>query len=72
MFDVAESLRVAFERAGDALNEAQRAVARANAGEAAGRRADAAMAQSAQAAIFTEALIRATRARLEEFKAVTK
>jgi hypothetical protein len=43
----------------------------ANAGEG-GRSADAAMAQTAQAAIFDEALLGAMHARLEELKAVTK
>ena len=53
------------------MNEAQGAVARANAGVG-GRSADAAMAQTAQAAIFDEALLSAVHARLAEIKAVTK
>jgi hypothetical protein len=54
------------------LREAQAAVARANSGTATGRSANAAMAQTAQAAIFTEALLGAERARFEEIKAVAK
>ncbi|MFZ0032340.1 MAG: hypothetical protein WBE79_11300 [Candidatus Cybelea sp.] len=54
------------------MHEAQAAVARANSGGEAGRSADAAMARTAQGAIFTEVLLAAERARLEEIKAVTK
>lgn len=72
MFDVAASLRPALDEARTRLNAAQAAVARANAGGDAGRAADAAMAQTAQAAIFDEALLAATRARLAEVSAVTK
>ena len=54
------------------LHEAQAALADANAGKASGRSADLAMAQTARAAIFTEALLVAERARFEEIKAVTK
>lgn len=72
MFDVGDSLRNAFDEAGARLRDAQRAVAVANAGGNAARSADAAMAQTAQAAIFTEALLGTERARLEEIKAVTK
>src|SRR5580658_1031059 len=71
MFDVADSLRGGLESAATRLQQAQRIVARANAGEG-GRSADAAMAQTAQAAIFDEALLGAMHARLEELKAVTK
>jgi len=71
MFDVAESLRGGLESAATQLQQAQRVVARANAGVG-GRTADAAMAQTAQAAIFDEALLGAMHARLEELKAVTK
>jgi hypothetical protein len=71
MFDVAESLRGGLESAAARLQQAQSAVARANAGEG-GRTADAAMAQTARAAIFDEALLGAMHARLEEVKAVTK
>jgi hypothetical protein len=72
MFDVGESLRDAFSTASGRLREAQSAVARANSGGEAGRSADAAMAQTAQGAIFTEVLLAAERARLEEIKAVAK
>ena len=71
MFDVADSLRGGLDAASDRLRDAQRTVARANAGEG-GRSADAAMAQTAQAAIFDEALLGAVHARFEELKAVTK
>jgi hypothetical protein len=72
MFDVGESLRGAFENARAGLREAQRAIAAANAGQQTGRSSDAAMAQTAQAAIFTEALIAAEHARLAEIKAVAR
>jgi len=72
MFDVGESLRQAFEAARSRLGQAEGAVASANAGKERGRTADAAMAQTAQAAIFTEALLAAERARLQEIKAVAK
>lgn len=72
MFDVGESLRGALETAREQLNDAQGAVARANAGGDAGRSAGAAMASTAQAAIFAEALLGAERARLQEIKAVTR
>ncbi len=71
MFDVAESLRGGLASAAVRLQQAQNVIARANAGEG-GRTADAAMAQTAQAAIFDEALLGAMHARLEEIKAVTK
>jgi len=54
------------------LHGAQTSVALANAGKQNGRSADAAMAAVAQAAIFTEVLLCAQRARLAEIKAVTK
>jgi hypothetical protein len=72
MFDVGDTLRDAADSARSRLKDAQAAVARANSGVAAGRSADAAMAQTAQAAIFTEALLGAERARFEEIKAVAK
>jgi predicted nucleic acid-binding protein len=72
MFDVGESLRNALEDARRRLGEAQSAIAHSNAGAQAGRSADAAMAATAQAAIFTEALLTADRARFEEIKAVLK
>ncbi|HTC30521.1 MAG TPA: hypothetical protein VK702_07300 [Candidatus Acidoferrum sp.] len=71
MFDVAESLRSGLDSAQARLQQAQGVVARANA-SVGGRSADAAMAQTAQAAIFDEALLGAMHARLEELKAVTK
>lgn len=71
MFDVAESLRGGFARAAAEMSDAERAVARANAGER-GRSADGAMAETAQAALFNEALLGAVHARLEEIKAVSK
>jgi hypothetical protein len=72
MFDVGDSLREALHDARSRLYDAQLAVARANSGGATGRSADSAMAQAAQAAIFTEALLSAEHARFEEIKAVTK
>jgi hypothetical protein len=72
MFDVGESLRGPIGGAAQRLRDAEAAVARANAGGSAGRAADAAMAATADAAIFTEALIGAERARFSEIKAVTK
>jgi hypothetical protein len=72
MFDVSDSLRDALSGANSRLRSAQAAVAQANSGKAAGRSADAAMELTAQAAIFTEVLLSAERARFEEIKAVTK
>lgn len=72
MFDVGNSLQGAIERAHLELRDAQRRVAAANAGGRSGRSADAAMAQTAQAAIFTETLLSAEHARLEEIKAVAR
>jgi hypothetical protein len=71
MFDVGLSLRDAFLSAHARLRDAQASLARANAGGL-GRASDGAMAQTAQAAIFTEALLAAVRARFEEIKSVTK
>ena len=72
MFDVGDTLRDALDDARSRLRDAQRAVAAASSGEAAGRAADGAMAQTAEAAIFTEALLNAERARFAEIKAVLK
>jgi hypothetical protein len=72
MFDLADSLREALAQGSRQLHEAEAALAEANTGQASGRRADAAMAQTARAAIFTEALLSATHARFEEIKMVTK
>ena len=71
MFDVAESLRSGLESAARRMRDAQGAVAQANAGRS-GRSTDAAMAQSAKAAVFQEALLSAMHERLSEIKAVTK
>ncbi len=72
MFDVGDSLRDALAAARARLHDAQASVALANSANTMGRSADAAMAQTAQAAIFTEVLLVAQRARFEEIKAVTK
>ena len=72
MYDIGDSLNAALEGARDRLREAQATVAHANSSEGAGRGADAAMAQTAQAAIFTEVLLAAQHARLAEIKTVTK
>ena len=72
MFDVSDGLQSALERARTGLRDAQTQVVRANAGGLAGRSADAAMASTAEAAIFTEALLSAEHARLEEIKSVTR
>ncbi len=72
MFDVGDSLRDALASARARLHDAQASVALASSRNEAGRSADAAMAQTAQAAIFTEVLLGAERARFEEIKAVTK
>ncbi|HYL26339.1 MAG TPA: hypothetical protein VEW74_00825 [Candidatus Nitrosotalea sp.] len=72
MFDVGDSLREALVAARVRLRDAQSSIASANAGNPAGRSADAAMAQAAQAALFTEALLVAEKARFAEIKAVTK
>jgi hypothetical protein len=71
MFDVADSLRGALDGAHRDLLAAQAAVAR-SAIAGGNRSADAAMAQTAQAAIFTQALLEAEHARLAEIKAVAK
>ena len=71
MFDVADGLQAGISRGQERLRDAQSAVAQANAGNT-GRSADAAMAQTAQAAIFSEALLGALHARLDEIKSVTK
>jgi hypothetical protein len=71
MFDIGESLDRGLARAQQRLHDAQSAVAEANAGHG-GRSTDAAMAQTARAAIFSEALLSAIHSRLEEVKAVTR
>lgn len=72
MFDVGDSLREALTTARAQLSAAQAAVARANAGRQTGRTVDAAMAQTASAAIFSEALLTIERSRFEAIKTVTK
>jgi hypothetical protein len=72
MYDVGDSLRSALEAARSGLSQAQAAVARANAGGGAARSADTAMAQTAQAAIFSEVLLSVEHARFEAIKEVTK
>lgn len=72
MFDVGLSLRGAFTTARGQMHDAQADIARANAGNGLERSADVAMARTARAAIFTEALLAAVRARFEEIKSVTK
>jgi len=71
MFDVARSLQEGLEAAQLRLREAQAAVARANAGSRS-RGTDAAMAETARAAMFSEALLSAVHARFEELKGVSK
>jgi hypothetical protein len=71
MFDPGFSLRSAFATARAQLRAAQADVARADAGNL-GRSAESAMARTAQAAIFTEALLAAVRARFQEIKSVSK
>ena len=71
MFDVTDSLKPGLAVAQQRLGDAERHVAKANAG-ANGRSADAAMAQTARAAIFNEALLNAVHARFAELKSVTK
>jgi hypothetical protein len=72
MFDVGESLRSALHGARASLRAAEAAVAQANAVAGGGRGLGAAMATTAEAAIFTEALLSAERARLEELKTVAR
>lgn len=70
MFDVAASLQAGFAKADAQLGQAQRALAEAQI--RGGREAESAMAQTAGAAIFSEALLSATRARLQEIQSVAK
>ena len=70
MFDVAASLQQGLKAGDDRLQTAQNSLAEAN---AMGRSsADGAMAKTAQAAIFTQALLGAVHSRLSEIKAVAK
>ena len=70
MFDVADSLRAALGDARSQLQNASSRVALANAGGLG--ETDGAMADTAKAALFQEALLGVVHARLEELKAVTK
>jgi len=70
MFDVAYSLRGALGDARAQLQDATAQIARANASGSGAT--DGAMAHTAQAALFQEALLSTVHARLEEIKAVTK
>lgn len=71
MFDVGDSFHDALAAGRDRLHQAQAAVARANAGDNT-RSAQAAMAQAAKAAIFTEALLSAEHARFEAIKTASR
>jgi len=70
MFDVADSLRAALDDARSQLRNASSRVALANVGGLG--ETDGAMADTAKAALFQEALLSAVHARLEELKMVTK
>ena len=72
MFDVGATLQAGLDAARKQLAQAQGDVARANASGSAGRAADAAMARAAEAALFTEALLSAQRARLAEIQTAAK
>lgn len=71
MFDLAPQLASALQAANEQLGTSASKTARAetNLGE---RTSDRTMASLAQAAIFSEALLSAIRARLQEIKSVTK
>ena len=69
MFDVAESLRGGLDGANRQLHEAQTALVRAQA--RGGAAAQSALAQTAQCAIFTEALLASIKARFGELKTVS-
>jgi hypothetical protein len=70
LFDASESLRPALQDAQRQLDAAADAIAQANAGGS--QAVDAAMTRTAQAALFSEALIGAVHARFAEIKAATK
>lgn len=72
MFDVIQSLRGAFAASRERLSIAEDRTARAGAGVSNGARIDSAMAATAREALFTEALMSAAHARLEEIKSVTR
>ena len=71
MFDVAGALQTAITRAGARLSAAANDAARSET-TSGGRTRDAVMARVAEQAIFTEALLGAMRARLQEIKSVAK
>lgn len=71
MFDVGESLRGGLVSAGQHLRDAQDALARAGAG-AGSHTAARAMADTAQSALFSEALMAAIKSRLAEIKNAAK
>ncbi len=70
MFDVMSSLHGGFAAADRQLRDAQDAAARAEAGDRRG--ADTAMAALARSAIFSEALLASTRARLQEIQTAAR
>ena len=71
MFDVARPLQTALTGAAAKLSAAANDAARAET-TSDSKTTDAAMARVAEQAIFTEALLGAMRARLQEIKSVTK
>jgi hypothetical protein len=70
MFDVGESLQPGFETARRSMLQAQSALATSERGL--GERSGRALAQTAGAALFEEALLSAEHARLAELKAVAR
>lgn len=70
MFDAIDSLRGGFQAADRALLDAQRAAAQAESGNRRG--SDLAMAKLARAALFGEALLASTHARLQEIATAAK
>jgi hypothetical protein len=70
MFDVGESLRPGFDDARRSLAQAQASVANSDAG--ANSPSGSAMAKTARAALFEEALLSAEHARLAEIKSVVR
>ncbi len=71
MYDIASSLRGALDASADHLAHAAASVAHANTGAGA-HALDTAMAETAQQAVFTEAVLSAMHARLSEIKQVAK
>ena len=71
MFDIAPQLATALRRSADQLHKSAEtvALAEANRGVSTSNRT---MASLAQAAVFTETLLNAIRARLQEVRLVTK